>query len=116
MAPRTGIGLVFMDVKEESAVMKIDLWSSAVRRPLLALGLLGAVAASASVGAQGPSFPSAVSVTSYYSDASHAYVVGVTFYGDCAEITSGALIGQWSPHSETTTVTCDNVGSVPMPF
>lgn len=96
--------------------MKLDYFGSRLRRPLLALGLLGVVAASASVWAQPPRPPTSVSVTSYYTDASHAYVAGVVFQGDCELIQSGALIGYWTPYSSSTTVLCDDVYDVPLPF
>lgn len=105
-----------MKIMEESAVMKLDSLLSRCRQPLLAVGLLGVVAASASVGAQPPRPPTAVSVTSYYTDASHAYVAGVVFVGDCPAISSGSLIGSTTPYSSSTTVMCDEVDSVPLPF
>ncbi len=105
-----------MKIMEESAVMKLDSLVSRFRRPLLALGVMSVVVASASVWAQPPRPPTAVSVTSYYTDASHAYVAGVVFYGDCPAISSGNLIGASTPYSDTTTVMCDDVDSVPLPF
>lgn len=88
----------------------------AVLRKPRAWALLAAAALSASAWAMEPSPPSAVSVTRYYSDPGHAALVGVSFYGDCPQIVSGQLIGQYGPYSDSTTVTCDQVGNVPLPF
>lgn len=77
--------------------------------------LLAAVAVSASAWAIGPNPPSPVSVTSYYSDAARTQLVGVSLYGDCPGA-NGQVIGQYGPYSDNTTVMCDDIGNVPMPF